>query len=84
MLLSPCGSVHTLGMGYPLDVVFLDKEGRILRCVSRLAPFRKARARRARHTLELPPGSIEGIGLKVGEVLQWAPARIETIERGET
>src|SRR5690606_32442088 len=38
--LVPCGSVHTAGMGYPLDIVFLDRGGRVLDCCEGVRPWR--------------------------------------------
>ena len=34
LLIEHCGSVHTIGMKYPLDLIFLDKN----RCVTRVVP----------------------------------------------
>lgn len=72
LLLSPCNSIHTVGMTYPLDVVFVDRQGRVVKCVAGLKPWRTAAAWRARHTLELAAGSLEHIGLKVGDSLRWS------------
>ena len=71
LLLSPCGQVHTFGMGYALDVVCLDKQGCIVKCVPGLAPNRVAGAVGARHTLELASGAIMRQGLVVGDRLTW-------------
>ena len=71
MLISPCGSVHTLGMRYPLDIVFMDRDGRVLKCVNALQPCRAAGSRSARYTLELAPGGIARAAVVDGEVLSW-------------
>lgn len=55
LLLPRCRSVHTFGMRFPLDVVFLDAGGRAIRRV-RLEPCRLAWERRATAVLELPAG----------------------------
>lgn len=31
LLLTPCRSIHTFGMGFPIDVAFIDREGVVLR-----------------------------------------------------
>ena len=74
LLITPCNSVHTFGMRYPLDLVFLDHGGTVVKCVTGLRPYCIAAARRARHTLELAPGSIASAHILVGDVLQWASA----------
>jgi len=71
LMLTPCSSVHTIGMTYPLDVVFIDKAGTVLKCVSNIKPFRMAMAKKARHTLELAPGQIAKLGIKKGDNLSW-------------
>ncbi len=72
LLLSPCNQIHTLGMRYALDVVFLDKAGTVLKCVENLRPFRVAGALRARHALELAPGTIARHGIEQGHQLSWS------------
>ena len=62
-------SVHTHFMRFPIDVVFLDGEHRIVSIAHRLRPWRGAAARRARAVLELRAGECERLGLSVGETL---------------
>jgi uncharacterized membrane protein (UPF0127 family) len=40
LLIEPCNSIHTFFMKYPLDVVFLDADNRVVKCVENLAPWR--------------------------------------------
>jgi uncharacterized protein len=65
--LNPCASVHTLGMGYPIDVVFLDRDGAVVDTRTALAPRRMAGARRARSVLELAPNQINEFGIAPGK-----------------
>ncbi len=62
-----CGSVHTMGMGVAIDVVFLDANDRVLRVVSALSPRRMARQRGATSVVESTAGSLGG--LRVGDTL---------------
>jgi uncharacterized membrane protein (UPF0127 family) len=55
--LDPCGGIHTWGMRYAIDVLFLDRELRVLRVSRNLRPWRLGLAPRGtRSTLELPAG----------------------------
>jgi len=72
LLLSPCGQVHTIGMSYPIDIIFLDQAGCVLRCLSNVRPFRAASAPGAVHTLEVAAGQIERLGIMPGQTLAWA------------
>ena len=49
----PCGSVHTIGMRYPIDVVFIDREARVLRVCAEVRAGRIRFAPSARGVLEL-------------------------------
>lgn len=66
LLLVPCASVHTAFMGYALDVVFLDRAGRIRRIVPHLKPWRTAAFLGAYQTLELAAGEAARLELVVG------------------
>jgi uncharacterized membrane protein (UPF0127 family) len=56
LLLPRTGSVHTFGMRFALDLVWLDRGGRVLR-VDRAVPPRQLRGcRGARAVLETAPG----------------------------
>lgn len=74
ILLAPCTAIHTFGMGFALDVVFLSEEGRVLDVRRGLRPWRTARGKRGtRYVLEIPPGTIDATGTRVGDELSWAP-----------
>ncbi len=66
LLLDPCASVHTAGMAYPIDVVFLDRAGTITKIVPHLPPWRIAACRSATRTLELAAGEARRLGLAAG------------------
>jgi uncharacterized membrane protein (UPF0127 family) len=72
ILLFPCNGVHTYGMNYDLDVLFLDDEGRVLELIRSLQPWRRTgRVPRARYVLETRPGMIDQSGTQVGDMLTW-------------
>jgi uncharacterized membrane protein (UPF0127 family) len=71
MLISPCSSVHTVGMQYPLDLVFLNASGHAVKLVSGIPPYRVAACPGASHVLEMPAGSIETFQIKPGETFNW-------------
>ncbi len=69
LLLRPCASVHTCFMPAPLEVVFLARDGEVLRVVPRLRPWRAAACRAAYAVLELPPGTCARAGVGPGDRL---------------
>ena len=56
MLLRPASSIQTFFMRFPIDAVFLDREGRVLKVREHLPPWRLAACRGAHATLELAAG----------------------------
>jgi len=66
LLLKPAGSVHTFFMRFPIDVVFLSREGDVLKVARALPAWRLAGARRAKAALELGADEAERRGISVG------------------
>jgi uncharacterized membrane protein (UPF0127 family) len=56
LLIPRCRSVHTFGMRFPLDLVFLDAHGRVLRVVRAVPPRRVRRQPGAYAVLEARAG----------------------------
>ncbi len=69
LLLRPSPSIHTFFMRFPIDVVFLDRELRVLRVADAVKPWRAAACRGARAVLELTAGEASARGIAVGERL---------------
>ena len=69
ILLRPAGSIHTFFMRFPIDVVFLDKEHRVVGIEPALPPWRTAGRRGAKAVVELAAGECERRGLRVGDRL---------------
>jgi len=72
MFITPCNMVHTLGMGYPIDVVFLGRDGLVLKVAPHVGPRRMRGCLRAHSVLELAAGEAArqaiapGMSLSVG------------------
>lgn len=70
LLILPSNGVHTLGMRFAIDVVFLDDARRVLRVRENLRPFRITSLDwRAESVLELPVSTIRAARLEVGDQL---------------
>ena len=68
MLLKNANAIHTFFVRFPIDVVFLDSNFKVLKTVENLCPFRFSPfVWKAKHTLELPQNSIKNHSLKVGD-----------------
>lgn len=70
LLIRPCGQIHTFFMSVPIDAVYLDKEGRVLRIEEAVPVSRFCRAvRGAKRVLELPKGKAKCFGIRNGDTL---------------
>ena len=67
--IAPCEAIHTIGMRWPIDVVFLDRQYRIRKLILALVPWRLAVCFAASSVLELPAGGLHQTGSEVGDVL---------------
>lgn len=73
LLLLECDSVHTMGMGYAIDVAFLDAHGEVIRSIADLEPWRVGLGGDAAvHALELPAGRLHETGTVPGTRLSWS------------
>jgi uncharacterized membrane protein (UPF0127 family) len=71
ILLRPASSVHTFFMRFPIDVVFLDGDLRVVEIAADLRPWRAAGKRGARAVLELPAGECARRGLALGDQIRF-------------
>jgi uncharacterized membrane protein (UPF0127 family) len=68
LLLAPAWSIHTWFMRFPIDVVFLDREHRVLRVFPALPAWRLVSGTRAAHTvLEFGAGTLARTPLAPGD-----------------
>lgn len=70
MLFPRTGSVHTMFMRFPIDVVFLDAELRVLAVREGVPAWRAVKERGAKATLELGAGEAARAGISPGQVLE--------------
>lgn len=67
LLITPCNSVHTFGMNYPIDVVYLSDDDRIVKLREYLVPRRISGCIRAKQVLEFAYGATAHFNLKMGQ-----------------
>jgi uncharacterized protein len=72
--IKPSSGVHTFGMSFPIDVVGLDRDRKVIRLWNRLAPFRlTALSWSMRSVLELAPGRIAEADIHIGDSIRIDP-----------
>lgn len=66
----PCESIHTFGMKFPIDVVYLDRKHRVKKICSAVPPWRMSICLLARSVVELPAGIISKTNTQPGDLLE--------------
>ena len=69
LVLAPCGSVHTFGMRFPIDVLFVGADGCVIKIVEQLGAWRIAGSLQACITVELSTGSVQRHHVLTGDRL---------------
>jgi uncharacterized membrane protein (UPF0127 family) len=69
MIIAPTNAIHTFGMRFPIDVVFVRRNGEVVKIRERVMPWRVAIAHLAYAVIELPAGTVAHSQLKVGDVV---------------
>lgn len=67
--ISPCESVHSFGMKFAIDVVYLDRQKKVRKLYRNMVPWRISACLSAHSVLELPVGVIEATGTRQGDQL---------------
>jgi len=66
--IKPSSGVHTVGMRFPIDVIGLDKDHKVIKLWQRLVPYRiTSVSTKLRSVIELPPGRIAECGVELGD-----------------
>lgn len=74
LIIVPCNSVHCFGMKFAIDVLYLSRDGEVLRIVNDMLPGSIGPlVRGARAVLELPSGTAEAAGVNAGDKLEGLP-----------
>jgi uncharacterized membrane protein (UPF0127 family) len=84
--LVPSRGVHTIGLMFPIDVIYLDSKLRVVHIVESLGPLRIGPLRlRCESVLELPARSVYGSGTQIGDQLMiCAPQEMEAYWASQT
>ena len=69
--ITPCEAVHTIGMKFAIDVLFLDKKRRVLKVRHAMPRWRISGSLFAHSVLELPSGTAEATRTAAGDQLEF-------------
>lgn len=69
LVIAPSNGVHTFGMRFDIDIIFVARDGRVVKIARALAARRIAFAMRAFAVIEMAAGEAARAGLAVGDRL---------------
>jgi uncharacterized protein len=69
LIIAPCFSIHTMFMRFDIDAVFVDDDGRAVKVVRNLVPWRIAANASAHAVVEFPAGTLRDADVTVGDRL---------------
>jgi hypothetical protein len=69
--IAPCEAVHSFGMKFAIDVVYLDRKKRVRKVRKEMVPRRLSACLTAHSVLELPVGVIEASRTEPGDQLEF-------------
>jgi uncharacterized membrane protein (UPF0127 family) len=76
LVLTPCAMVHTFGMDYDIDIIFLDKNFRVVKIIHTCSPWRLVYCKNSTHALKMLGGQAEDLHLSVGQTFVFYPASV--------
>jgi len=72
LIIKPGNSIHTFFMYFPIDVLFLDKNNRVIAAIASLKPFRFSPVYfRAIFVLELPADTIQSTSTQKDDTISF-------------
>jgi hypothetical protein len=70
----PCESVHTFGMKFPIDLIYLDRNKKVKKVRSGVPPWRMSACLSAHSVVELASGTIQMTQTRPGDKLEFSSA----------
>jgi uncharacterized protein len=70
----PCSAVHSLGMKFTIDVVYLNRALKVRKVRPGMAPWQMSMCLFAHSVLELPSGTIDRTQTRTGDQLEFLPS----------
>src|SRR6202044_853435 len=67
----PCEAVHTFGMRFAIDLVYLDRKMRVRKVRSAVPPWRMSACLSAHSVIELPAGTIDATHTQAGDRVEF-------------
>jgi uncharacterized membrane protein (UPF0127 family) len=79
--IKPCNSIHSIGMQFIFDAVFLDKDLKVVNLMREMKPWRISKMVWSAHSvLEVPAGTIAQTGTELGDQFEMREGVLNAIK----
>lgn len=73
LLIRPCNSIHSFFMKKTIDVLYVDKNNKIIKAVDAMKPWRIGQiVSRSSYVIELPEGTIKNKNIKINDTVSFS------------
>jgi uncharacterized protein len=73
----PCEAVHTIGMRFAIDLIYLDRRNVVRKVRSSVPPWRLSGCLRAHSVIELAAGTLKTTPVRPGDTLHFSPVSLD-------
>jgi uncharacterized membrane protein (UPF0127 family) len=73
LIIAPCTSIHTIAMRFAIDVIYVRRDGRVMKVVPAIPPMRLSAALGAFAVVEMAAGAAARSGVQAGDRLTLVP-----------
>lgn len=70
LLIKPCNSIHTIGMSYSIDILFVNSRDRVIKVAANIKPYRAVTCMHSAYVVELPAGALARTGTQIGDKVE--------------
>lgn len=71
LLIKPCNSIHTIGMSYSIDALFVNSQDIVIKVAANIKPYRAVACTHSAYVIELPAGILAGTGTQIGDKVEF-------------
>ncbi|MHC1715995.1 MAG: DUF192 domain-containing protein [Acidaminococcaceae bacterium] len=69
LIIRPCNGIHTIGMNYSIDVIFIDKNDKVIKIVVDMPSRKISTCSNASYVIETPSGVVSMTNTTVGDII---------------
>lgn len=70
LLIKPCNSIHTIGMSYSIDILFVNSQDRVIKVAANIKPYRAVACKHSAYVIEFPAGTLARTGTQIGDKVE--------------